>query len=627
MFAATRVHPRLADPDPAALLVRGLQANSTQHEPWLGSFFLASTAGLAILDPDLRFIRINQTLAVANGRSIEDHLGRTLQEVLPQLGPLLEPVLKSVIATGQPLLDYEVSGETPASPGRVRHWCASYFPLAMFHGGPRGVGVVAAEVTERKEAEEKLRTQQRQLQQSEQLWRSIFAAAHDAILVHDEEFRLLACNGTAERMYGYGPGEMVGAHLLDVQGAVEPQAQCPATLVKQKARWETVHRRKDGTRFAVEVSTLPFSLAGEPRFVQTVRDITEWKVAAGQIRFQASLLDQVCNAVIATDLDGRILYWNPFAEKLYGWTAAEVMGRQSTEVNVPSDQAERAREIIAGLAGGEAWQGEFIMQRRDGTRFPVWASGTPLRDEDGQVIGFIGVSLDISESKRVALELAQSREQLRRFAVRMDSIREEEAQRISREVHDALGQQLTALKLDLQHLEENLPPGKRGLHRQCERMHTLLDETLLAAQRISSELRLGHLDVVGLAEAMMWQLAEFGRRTGIACRNAGVKEIAEVSHASATAAFRILQEALTNIARHAKAANVTLELDAAGPDLVLAVSDDGRGITAAELSHPQAIGLLGMRERAAAVGGTLEIAPGAVKGTTVRAVLPRLAPS
>lgn len=588
-------------------------------EPWLGSFFLASAAGLAIIDPDLRFIRINETLAAENGLPVRDHIGRSVREVLPELADNLEPLLRRVISTGMPVLDTEISGRTRAEADRIRHWSASYFPLAMFPDGPPGVGVVTVDVTPRKEARDLLLRQQRELLHSEQLWRSVFAAAHDGILVHDAAFRVLACNDTAEQMYGYSAAELMRTSLRDLHAA--PQ-DLDAGREREAPHWETVHRRRDGTLFAVEVSTRPFTLAGETRYVQMVRDITERKSAERQIRFQASLLDQVRNAVVALDLEGRAIYWNRFAETLYQWKESEVLGKPLRPLVIPSGTLDTANLVRDSLHRGTGWQGEMTLCRKDGTTFPAWVDSTPLRDEQGQVIGVVGVSIDMTQRKEVEADLMQSREQLRLLASRLDSVREEEARRISREVHDTLGQQLTALKLDLQHLETNLPRGGRKLRQQCTRMQALLDRTIEAAQKISSELRLGHLDVVGLAEAMTWQLREFGRRSGIACRASRVSEVTQVDHATATVAFRIFQEALTNVARHAQATKVELSLYEEGSNLVLAVRDNGRGMAADRLSHPQAIGLLGMRERAQAAGGQVRIETAPDLGTTVTATLP-----
>lgn len=595
-------------------------------EPWLGSFFLASSAGLAVLDPDLRFIRINETLAAANGVPVRDHIGRSIHEVIPDLAKELEPILRRVVSTGTPVLDAEVSGKTHSEPQRVHHWSVSYFPLAMFPGGPPGVGVVAVEITGRKEAEALLLRQQQELQQSEQLWRSVFAAAHDGILVHDAEFHVLACNDTAERMYGYSASELTRMDLRVLHGEfAELEVRLRSAALQDSPHWETLHRRRDGTLFAVEVSIRAFTLAGEPRFVQMVRDITERKNAERQIRFQASLLGQVRNAVVAVDLEGRTIYWNRFAETLFQWKASEALGRNAKSLTVASPGLALAASVRRVVHQGMDWEGEMLLHRKDGSQFPGWVATTPLRDDRGTVIGVVGVSIDISQGKRAEEDLRRSREQLRLLAMRLDSVREEEARRISREVHDALGQQLTALKLDLQHLETNLPRGKKALARQCERMQALLDRTIEAAQKISSELRLGHLDVVGLAEAMTWHLREFARRTGIVCRTTRVTEVVDVDHGTATVAFRIFQEAVTNVARHARATILDLALYEENGWLVLVIQDNGCGISPERLNHPQAIGLLGMRERAESVGGAVKVESGPEGGTTVTATLPRVA--
>jgi signal transduction histidine kinase len=202
---------------------------------------------------------------------------------------------------------------------------------------------------------------------------------------------------------------------------------------------------------------------------------------------------------------------------------------------------------------------------------------------------------------------------------RLQNAREEEAKRIARELHDDLGQQLTALSLELAKLERNLTGGASSPDQaaQIQRMHSVVDHTIGVVQEISSELRPGHLDVLGLTAAIEWQLTEFSRRSGIACRVTRLDEVPDLSDAQRTAVYRILQEALTNIARHAGATQAEVSLEAGTDRLALRIRDNGRGITAAERDDPHAIGLLGMRERAQIAGGDVTITGGAGFGTTV----------
>lgn len=216
--------------------------------------------------------------------------------------------------------------------------------------------------------------------------------------------------------------------------------------------------------------------------------------------------------------------------------------------------------------------------------------------------------------------LARSREQLRRLAARLQSVREEERSRIAREVHDVLGQALTGIKMDAVWIASHLPDTHSKVVARARSMCDLIDSTVQTVRRIATDLRPGILDNLGLAAAVEWQAGEFQTRTGINCRvNTSLRD-ATIAPDSATAVFRIFQEALTNVARHAEATAVSVDLGEQSGRVVLQVADNGRGIDLGEIV--QSIGLLGMRERAAILGGDLAISGGPGQGTTVLLSVP-----
>jgi signal transduction histidine kinase len=232
-------------------------------------------------------------------------------------------------------------------------------------------------------------------------------------------------------------------------------------------------------------------------------------------------------------------------------------------------------------------------------------------------------SAERRERRRAEEQLRRSHEQLRALTSYLQYVREEERTRISREVHDELGQDLTGLKLDLAWIARHLPKQGRGvLLHKIKTMQTGIDATIQTVRRISTELRPGILDSLGLVAAIEWQAAEFQTRTGISCNVTTTVSDTLWDQDFTTAFFRIFQETLTNIIRHANAKRVEVKLGLEGRRLVLTVADNGRGITEEESSNTRSIGLIGMRERAALVGGelTIEGAPG--RGTLVRVSIP-----
>jgi signal transduction histidine kinase len=226
-------------------------------------------------------------------------------------------------------------------------------------------------------------------------------------------------------------------------------------------------------------------------------------------------------------------------------------------------------------------------------------------------------------SERTA-ELARSQEQLRALAVHLESVREEERTTIARDIHDELGQALTALNMDLSWMRNRLPKSKplAPLHEKASAMAGLITHTIESVRRIATELRPGVLDHLGLVAAMEWQASAFQKRYGIACRLVLPAGEIELNAQRSTALFRMLQEALTNVVRHAGATSVTITLDKTDAEVRLTVEDDGKGLSEESLAAPLSLGIVGIRERALALGGAVRIQGIPGSGTTVEVSLP-----
>jgi signal transduction histidine kinase len=222
-----------------------------------------------------------------------------------------------------------------------------------------------------------------------------------------------------------------------------------------------------------------------------------------------------------------------------------------------------------------------------------------------------------AERRNAQEQLRQSHKQLRTLSVYLQHVREEEQIRIAREVHDELGQALTGLKLQLTWLASRLPKTSKGLHSKTKAMASNIDDTIHTVRRIATELRPGVLDTAGLLAALEWQATQFQNQTGIVCEvQANMQETVWDQDLN-TAFFRIFQEALTNIIRHAKATHVEVRLAETDGQIVLEVKDNGRGISDAEIHNTKSIGLLGIHERAALLGGEVKIHGEPGQGTTL----------
>jgi signal transduction histidine kinase len=236
---------------------------------------------------------------------------------------------------------------------------------------------------------------------------------------------------------------------------------------------------------------------------------------------------------------------------------------------------------------------------------------------------FDGVVFDDTQARLAQLELERSREELRALSRHLQSIREEEKARIAREVHDELGSTLTALKMDLDWLGEHLRDAPDPVGQKRVAMGKLVDAAVAATRRIVTDLRPSILDDLGLAAALRWQAAEFGRHNGAAVHVDADEAATNMNRDTALTLFRIFQETLTNVARHAQATEVQVRLSSNDGAFVLQIHDNGVGIANADLTKPTSHGIRGMRERAQQLGGDISLLSQPGEGTTLVISVPR----
>ncbi len=320
-------------------------------------------------------------------------------------------------------------------------------------------------------------------------------------------------------------------------------------------------------------------------------------------------------AAVLSD-DHTVVHCNRRFARFLGAGLQGVIGSSMQDLVWPDDHA--TLDALLQCAARRSCRGEIRLQSRKGPPLPVHLSLNPLRLEGTRAVCLI--ASDLSETKRAEQNLRASSEQLRSLAAHLLTVREEERARISREVHDELGQALTAVKMDLAWLARRLPPKSGPMLERIRSTRQLAESLIHAVRRISTELRPGILDM-GLAAAVEWQIQEFQVRTGIPCSLRLLTREVFAPDVS-TALFRILQETLTNVARHAKATRAEVVLRKQGDRLVLWVRDNGRGFEQADPSLSKSLGLLGVRERAAILGGQVNISSAPGKGTTVAAWIP-----
>jgi PAS domain S-box-containing protein len=311
----------------------------------------------------------------------------------------------------------------------------------------------------------------------------------------------------------------------------------------------------------------------------------------------------------------------------YTGVSLEEESKEPTQVIHPDDVPRALQDWATAVAFGLEFENELRLRGADGNYRWFLIRTSPVHDEKGNIVKWYGVSTDIEDRKQAEDRLKATTEQLRALSASVQSAREDEGTRIAREIHDELGAALSSLRWDLEDIDEAIsgPPSRAQLatlHKKIEAMIDLSDATVNTVRRIASELRPTALDEFGITEAIRWHAQHFQARTGITVNCDSLLEDLDLSREQATGIFRISQEALTNVLRHARASRVDVTMKREAGSLVVTIRDNGQGITAEEKSRPQSLGLLGMRERAHLIGGVLDISGSAGVGTVVTIQLP-----
>jgi two-component system sensor histidine kinase UhpB len=333
------------------------------------------------------------------------------------------------------------------------------------------------------------------------------------------------------------------------------------------------------------------------------------------------IMNAALDAIICIDLNGLITVWNLQAENMFGWKEPDILGKELGDTIIPVQHREAHKRGLKHYlqTGDGPVLGKVIeitALHHSGNEFPIELAIVPIkRSGDDFFCAFIR---DITLRKKGEEKLQQSYEEIRRLASHLQDVREEERLIISREIHDQLGQQLTVMKMDISWLMKKSALGiDAPAKEKLDELNEMMDETVKTIRKISTDLRPSLLDDLGLGAAIEWHLNEFEKRSGIAVHYKGVNNEVSLPLASKTGMFRIVQESLTNVARYAQAKNVKVNLEKRQDHLWLTIKDDGVGFDLDEAAAKKTLGLVGMRERSAMMGGNYTINSSPGNGTTV----------
>lgn len=602
------------------------------------------------------------------GYTAEEIVGQPIALLIPPDRLPEESVIMERLKRGEGIQNYETIRRL--KDGRNIDVSLTISPIMDEAGRIIGASKIIRDISERKRAEEVLQARAWQQSVISELSQEALANVDLAILMHEATARVARTLGVeygliVEReadgtgMLRAGTGWMVG-HVgqavagtgADLRDWVTLLSDGPVVVeaLATETRFEPLAILRDhGVTSGVSVLIhgyhgLPFGILGAyataPRtftqdqlnFLHSVANIlamaiqrkrAEQALRVSEERYH-SLVDGIQDyEVFMLDATGRVASWNTGAERAKGYRAEEIIGEHFSRF-YPVEEIERGTPdtdlqtaTVEGRYEDEGWR-----VRKDGSRFWADVVIAPLRDEPGHLRGFSVVVRDVTERKLGEQQLRESREQLHALSAHLLSVREEERTSIAREIHDEFGQALTGLKMDLAWLTARLAPGQQASIDKAKTMAKLIDTTVQSVRRVSMKLRPGLLDDLGILAALEWYAHDFQTRTSIQCHFTTRLPELNLDKDRTTTVFRIFQESLTNVARHANATKVTAKLGLSAGALVLEVKDNGRGITEREMANPKSFGLMGIRERAYLVGGEVQIKGRPGKGTTISVRIP-----
>lgn len=473
-----------------------------------------------------------------------------------------------------------------------------------------------------------------------------------AIFMLDTEGRVSTWNAGAELIKGYKASEIVGKHFSIFYLDEDLRSGKPAwdlELAQREGRFEDEgwRLRKDGSRFWANVITTAIrdksgELIGYGKVTRdfTLRKRHEQELAESEERFRLLVEGVPDYAIFTMDPEGRVTTWNAGAERIKGYKATEIIGRgYSTffpEEDVRAEEPERILETAAreGKVYQEGWR-----VRKDGSRFWANALLTALRDDSGRLRGFSKITRDatermrheealqreVAEKQRAQEELLRSENSLRQLSRSLLRTQDEERRRIGKDMHDSIGQYLSALKMNLGMLQVSDPSMGLKTKQGLEKCRDLLEECVKEVRTISYLLYPPMLEEMGLKTAITWYLDGFTKRSGIEINLDIPPHFSRLSGDVELALFRILQESLTNVIKHSGATKVDIRLAASHEMVTLEIADNGKGLPPAVVqesgNNALGVGLRGMNERMRQLGGALELRL-ACPGTLVRATVP-----
>lgn len=489
------------------------------------------------------------------------------------------------------------------------------------------------DITEHKKSE-------RQLLESEKRFRTIFELLPHGIVKTDIEGTIVVANAAYAKMHKTKVEEIIGTKIWEMQAKEKDidymklfiERACNGKIIPKT---EFVKRRtKDGKIIDVQVDwNYNKDENGKiNRFIAVVTDITERKRIETDIRKKRLLLSQAEQlAHLGSwewDIKNDHLYWSDELYRIFGVDKNTFIPtfEKFADMLHPDGKEEVLKNVEESIINARPFFHFEKIIRPNGDIRILSTRGIIQTNSKNEVLGMYGSCLDVTEFKKIETDLLKSQKQLRALSASLQSTREEERTRIAREIHDELGQVLTAINMDIglliDDLENDIKLPNEVFLNNLKPIEKLIEKLIRSVQDISTELRPDVLDHLGLISALEWHLQEFERRFKISTKIDKIIDVLEIDDTKKVGIFRIFQEALTNVARHSKASEVKLIIDVKENKFIMKISDNGIGINEDSIDDVASIGIIGMKERVGLLGGIISFSENPSGGTLVNVVVP-----
>jgi len=600
----------------------GTKEKSTEIENNYRSTLLRVSDAIVALDTNWRYTFLNDAALATHPQGREATLGKIIWDVHPDMiGTIFEEKYRQAMSTGQV---NEVESYYPPMD--------TWFSVKVYPAKD-GITVIYKDITAAKKTEEQIKASQQQLQ-------LIYDSVSDPIFLVDVlpegKYQIVSINKGFTTTTGLAAHQILNKYINDI--IPEPSRQLVldnydlAVKEKKMVQWEETTPYPTGVKIGiVYISPILDKEGNCIQLLGVVHDITEAKKTEEEIKASHQQLqliyDSASDPLFLVDVlpDGKykLLSINKAFTASTGFTPERIVNKYIHDT-VHQDTLQRTLKNY-----GQVVKEKKMLEWEETNSYPTGIrTGTvymsPILDEHGNCVQLLGVVHDITESKKSETSIIALNEQLRSLSGHLQTIREEERTRVAREIHDDLGQQLTGLKFVLTALKKkntkefHLAPVEEGIND----MLGMVDSTIVSVRRIAKELRPGVLDDLGLEAAIEWQAKEFEERTEVKTTVTSQLNNQNFSKDINTAVFRIFQESLTNITRHAEATTVNAKLFIEAQNLVLQIIDNGIGISDERKNNRSSLGLLGMRERTIYLNGTFAIEKHQPQGTMVTVKIP-----